>query len=74
MLIELSTLNLWILFEVFLFVFLVLYVLLAILIVRQIYLMNRTLETGIAPYIKFIGWFHLIFSVVVLVFSILLVS
>ncbi len=74
MLIESNTLNLWVLFEVFLFVFLALYILLAILIVRQIYLMNKTLETGIAPYIKVIGWFHLIFSVMVLAFAILLIS
>jgi len=65
-----NTSSLWGLFESFVIISLLIYVFFAILVIRQIYLMNKALITGIASYIKLIGWLHLFFALLVLVVSI----
>ncbi|OIP97916.1 hypothetical protein COT69_01885 [candidate division WWE3 bacterium CG09_land_8_20_14_0_10_39_24] len=61
-----NELTLWVVFEIATLVFLLIYALFSLLVVRQIYLMNKALITGIASYIKLIGWVHLAFALMVL--------
>ncbi|MFH1566257.1 MAG: DUF5657 family protein [bacterium] len=69
---SIGTFNLWGILEVFLVVLLFIYIFFAILVVRQIYLMNKALITGISSYIKLIGWAHLAFAFLVLFISVLI--
>ncbi|MFH1407974.1 MAG: DUF5657 family protein [Patescibacteria group bacterium] len=66
-----SGINLWGVFEIVVPVFLLFYAFFAILVVRQIYLMNKALITGISFYIKLIGWLHFAFALLVLFISFL---
>ena len=50
--------------------FLILYLVFAFIIVRQVHLLTRTLGTALSPWLKFIAWAHLVFSVLVLVVTI----
>jgi hypothetical protein len=51
-------------------VFLVLYIIFAIVVVRQVKLMTRTLEVGLEVPIRFVAYVHLGFSVFVFILSI----
>lgn len=50
-------------------IFLALYIIFAIAVVRQVKLMAETIEVGFETHIKFIAYAHLVFSVFVFVIS-----
>ncbi len=50
----------------------ILYVIFALIVIRQIAVMKRTLITPFSPVIKILGYIHLVISILVLVFYIAL--
>lgn len=50
----------------------ILYIIFAIVVIRQIHVMKKTLITTFSPVIEIIGYIHLILSVLVLLFYIVL--
>ena len=53
--------------------FLVLYVIFAFIIVRQVNLLNRTLGTALSPLLKVFAFAHLVISIVIFLLSIILI-
>lgn len=49
------------------------YVIFAIVIIRQIQIMNRTLITTFSPVVRLLGYLHLIFAVGILLFYIFII-
>ena len=43
-----------------------LYIVFALVVIKQVSLMTRTVEVGLEGFIKLIAWAHLVFAVVVL--------
>lgn len=43
------------------------YIVFALVIIRQVKLMTATIQTGFEGFIKFIAWVHLLFAVLVFV-------
>ena len=60
------------LMEVALAIFSAFYIIFAIVVLRQVTLMTKTLEVGFEVIIKAIAWFHLIFAVATLVSAIVI--
>jgi uncharacterized membrane protein YidH (DUF202 family) len=50
----------------------ILYIIFAIVVIRQIHVMKKTLITTFSPIIEIIGYIHLVLSVLVLLFYIVL--
>ncbi len=59
-------LTFWNLVSIFVFIFLGFYILFSVLVVRQTYLLSKTLTTGLSPVVKFLGYLNLALAIVVL--------
>ncbi len=62
----------WTLAEMFMVVFLLIYTIFALTIIKQVGLMFRTVELGFEKPIKFIAYMHFFISVTVLLFALFL--
>lgn len=62
----------WTLAELFVVLFLVIYTIFAVVIIKQVKLMFRTLQVGLEEPIKFVAYSHFFISVAVLIFSFLI--
>ncbi len=65
----LNSINIWDIAKIPALILLGMYVIFAIVVVRQVYLMTKTLEIGFELPIKIIGYLHLIFAVLLFVFA-----
>lgn len=57
--------NMWILIKAFTLVLLVMYLIFAFVIIRQVKLMTSTLQLGIEVPVKFLSYLHLAFAILV---------
>ena len=64
---SISSINIWYFVGILYMIFLFIYVIFALIIVRQIYLMTHTLNGSLDKSIKTFGYLHFIFSVVVFI-------
>lgn len=63
--------TVWQIAKIFTVFGLVLYLVFALVVVRQIQLMTKTLEIGYEGFIKFLGFIHLLFAIATLLFAII---
>lgn len=66
------SLSIWPVIKIFMTIFLIIYIIFAFVIVRQVQLMTQTLEVGFEKQLKFLAILHFLFAIAVLVFSILI--
>lgn len=62
--------SIWSILKVFIIIFMVLYLIFAFVVVRQVQLMTDTLEVGFEGQLRFFSFLHLLFAAAVLIFSI----
>lgn len=67
-----SAISIWAIIKVFLMILLSMYIIFAIVMIRQIQLMTTTLKVGFETELKFLALVHFLFAVAVLIFSILI--
>ncbi len=68
----LSSLTVWSIIRILVLIFLGLYIIFAVVIIRQVQLMTLTLEIGFEKELKFLAFLHFLFAIAVLVFSIII--
>lgn len=66
------SLSIWPIIKVFTLILLVIYIIFAFVIVRQVQLMTKTLEVGFETQLKFLSFLHFLFAIGVLIFAILI--
>ncbi|HCR35992.1 hypothetical protein A2130_00530 [Candidatus Woesebacteria bacterium GWC2_33_12] len=66
------SLTLWSILKVFILIFLVIYIIFAFVVMRQVQLMTATLEVGFEGQLKFLAFLHFLFAIAVFVFAILI--
>lgn len=64
--------SIWPIIKIFILILLVLYIIFAFVVVRQVQLMTKTLEVGFESQLKFLSLLHFLFAIAVLVFAILI--
>lgn len=64
--------TIWALVKILILIFLALYTIFALVVIRQVQLMTATLEIGFDKQLKFLSVLHLLFAIGVLVFSIII--
>lgn len=69
---EILGITIWQVLKVFILIFLALYIIFAIVVIRQIGLMVKTIYAGLEGRIKLLGYFHLLFAIAVFVFAIII--
>lgn len=62
--------SIWPIIKIFIIIFLSLYIIFALVVMRQVQLMTKTLEVGFENQLKFLTFTHFIAAVGVLVFAI----
>lgn len=70
--IPLVGITVWSILKVFILIFMVLYMIFALVVVRQVQLMTDTLEVGFEKQLRFMSFVHLLFAVAVFLFSIII--
>lgn len=61
--------SVWFAVKMFVLLFLAIYIVFALVVIRQIALMSGTLDMGLNLPIRFIGWGHFLFAVGVFVIA-----
>lgn len=70
----LTLINFEVLISIGLITALLMYVVFALLVVRQASLMSQVLHTRLSPQFKFFAYLHLIFSLIVFIVSLMLLT
>ena len=68
----LPVISIWLVAKVFLCFAIFLYVIFALVIVRQVSIMLATLELGFETPIRILSWLHLLFAIAVFVLALLI--
>jgi len=61
------TFDIWAIIRIFTLIILVMYIIFAFVITRQVKVMTHTLTLGFEPVVRFLSFFHLIFAILVFV-------
>lgn len=64
--------SIWPLIKILIIIFLSIYIVFALVVMRQVQLMTKTLEVGFETQLKFLSFAHLLAAVGVLVFGIII--
>lgn len=64
--------TIWSIMKIFIILFLVIYIVFAFVVVRQVQLMTQTLEVGFEGQLKFLAFIHLLFAVATLILAFLI--
>lgn len=70
--IPLLGISVWLAVKIFTLLFLGIYIVFALVVIRQIALMSGTLDMGLNLPIRFIGWGHFLFAVGIFVIALLI--
>ena len=65
-------LSIWLVAKIFALVALGIYIVFALVVVRQVNLMVKTLEVGFEGIIKLVAWAHLFFAIIVFITAMLI--
>lgn len=65
-------LSIWPIIKAFVLIFMIIYIVFAFVVVRQVQLMSATVEVGFEKQLKLLAFIHLLFAIAVLVFGILI--
>ncbi len=63
------SLSFWAIIKVFMIIFLFIYIIFSLVVIKQVSLMAQTLEVGFEKQLKFLAFIHFLFAVGVLVFA-----
>ena len=63
--------TIWSVIKVLILIFLAIYVIFSLVLIRQVQLMTKTLEIGFETQLKFLSFIHFLFAVGVLAFAII---
>lgn len=69
---EILNITVWEILKVFILIFLSLYIIFAIVVIKQIGLMIKTIHAGFEGKIKLLGYIHLLFAIAVFIFAIII--
>lgn len=58
--------NIWFLIKIITLAVLVMYIIFAVVVIRQVKLMTDSLKLGLEGFLKFLAYVHLIFAILVL--------
>lgn len=61
--------SIWTIIKIFVIIFLFIYVIFSLVVIKQVSLMAQTLEVGFEKQLKFLSFLHFLFAVGVLVFG-----
>lgn len=64
--------TVWSILKVFIIIFMALYIIFALVVVRQVQLMTDTLEVGFEKQLRFVSFVHFLFAVAVLLFALII--
>lgn len=64
--------TVWPIVKILILLFLVLYIVFSLVLIKQVQLMTKTLEIGFESQLKLLAFIHFLFAVAVLIFSILI--
>ncbi|MCX6706414.1 MAG: hypothetical protein NTV24_04950 [Candidatus Woesebacteria bacterium] len=64
--------SVWLAVKIFVLLFLAIYIIFALVVIRQIKLMSETLDMGLNLPIRFVGWAHFLFAVGIFVIALLI--
>lgn len=64
--------SIWPIVKIFIIILMVMYLIFAFVVVRQVQLMTDTLEVGFESQLRFLSFIHLLFAIAVLVFSLII--
>ncbi|KKQ76770.1 MAG: hypothetical protein UT00_C0033G0007 [Parcubacteria group bacterium GW2011_GWA1_38_7] len=64
--------SLWSILKIFILIVLALYIIFAVVVIRQVQLMTDTLEVGFEAQLRLLSFVHLLFAIAVLVFAVLI--
>ena len=64
--------SVWLVAKIFVLLALAIYMVFAVVVVRQIRLMLETVDMGFNVFIRFMGWAHLLFAIGIFVIAILI--
>ena len=67
--IPLIGISVWLAVKIFILIFLGIYIIFAVVVIRQIKLMSETLDMGLNLPIRFLGWTHFLFAVGIFVIA-----
>ncbi len=70
--IPLIGITVWAAAKIFVLLALAIYIIFALVVIKQIGLMLSTLEMGLGLVIRFVGWGHLLFAVGIFILAILI--
>jgi len=70
--IPLTGISVWLIAKIFVLVALGLYIIFAVVIVKQVGLMIKTVKVGFETPIKYVAWGHLLFAVGIFVLAIII--
>ncbi len=70
--IPLLGISVWLAIKIFVLLFLGMYIIFALVVIRQIALMSGTLDMGLNLPIRFIGWGHFLFAVGIFVIALII--
>jgi len=61
--------SVWLVAKIFVLLFLAMYIVFSLVVIRQIKLMLKTVDMGLNLPIRFIGWVHFLFAVGIFVIA-----
>jgi hypothetical protein len=62
--------SIWFIVKIFIIIALFLYLVFALVVIKQVQMMLSTIEAGLATPLKFLSYIHLLFAVVILIIAI----
>lgn len=64
--------SIWPILKIFIIILMVIYIVFAFVVVRQVQLMTDTLEVGFEPQLRLLTFIHLLFAIAVLIFALII--
>ena len=64
--------SFWAVIKIFVLIFLGIYIIFALVVIKQISLMTQTIEIGFEKQLKILGYLHFLFATAVLIFGFLI--
>ncbi len=64
--------TIWVVIKILIIIFLAIYVIFSLVLIRQVQLMTKTLEIGFEKQLQFLSLVHLLFALGVLAFAVII--
>lgn len=67
-----TTFTVWSILKILIIIFLAIYIVFSLVLIKQVSMMTTTLEIGFEKQLKFLSYIHALFAIAVFVFGILI--